>query len=123
MAETVLVCVTGQSSSSRLIHKGAEIAQAHEAKLLVLYVSGNGLNTMTNPGVVQALDELYRLSSTVGAEMTMLHASDARKAIHDFARDREVTRIVLGQSRDSSGAFVANLMRSLPKTSFIIEAT
>lgn len=123
MAETVLVCVTGQSSSAHLIHKSAEIAQAHEAQLLVLYVSGSGLNTMTNPGVVQALDELYHLSSEVGAEMTMLHAQDARKAILDFARERNVSRIVLGQSRDSNGAFITNLMRSLPQVSFTIEAT
>lgn len=123
MAETVLVCVTGQSSSAHLIHRSAEIAREHDAKLLVLYVSGNGLNTMTNPGVVQALDDLYHLSSEVGAEMTMVHAQDARKAIHDFAREREVDRIVLGQSREGSSAFIANLMRSLPSVSFTIEAT
>ena len=123
MAETVLVCVTGQRSGAQLIHKGAELAREHAAQLLVLSVSGSGLNTLTNPSVVRSLDELYRLSGEVGAEMTMLHASDAHKAICDFVRQRGVTRMVLGQTAQSGSAFAAHLMRSLPGVSFIIELT
>lgn len=123
MAETVLVCVTGQKSSARLIHKGAEVAREHGAALLVLSVSGSGLNTLTNPAVAEALDELYRLSCAVGAEMTMLHAHDAHKAICAFCRQRGVTRLVLGQARDGSSAFVTSLMRALPQVALIIEPT
>ncbi|MGN0779873.1 MAG: universal stress protein [Aristaeellaceae bacterium] len=121
MAETVLVCVTGQKSSERLIHKGAEIAREHQATLLVLSVSGSGLNTLANPAIVQILDELYGLSCQVGAEMTMIHSHDAHKTICDFCRERGVTRMVLGQSRDGNGAFVFSLMRSLPQVAFTIE--
>lgn len=66
--EVILVCVTGQRSSARLIHRGAELARAHDARLLVLSVSGSGLNLLEEPGVAAALDELYRLSGEVGAE-------------------------------------------------------
>lgn len=118
MAETVLVCVTGQRSSARLIHEGAEIARQHQGTLLVLSVSGSGLNTLAHPGVAEALDELYRLSHEVGAEMTMLHAPDAHKAICAFARERGVTHILLGESRNGSGSFEASLMRSLPQVTF-----
>lgn len=121
MAETILVLVTGQKSGSRLIHKGAEMAAQHDAQLLVLSVSGSGLNTLTNPSVIQALDELYQQSCEVGAEMTMLHAADVRKAICDFIKVRSVTRVILGQSRESSSAFITQLMRSLPQIAFTIE--
>lgn len=121
MAETVLVCVTGQRSSARLIHKGAEIARQLQGTLLVLSVSGSGLNTLTHPGVAEAMDELYRLSHEVGAEMTMLHAPDAHKAICAFAQERGVTRILLGEGRDGAGAFVASLQRALPQITFSIE--
>ena len=80
MAETVLVCVTGQQSSQRLIHRGAEIAGEYGAALLVLSVSGSGVNLLSNPEVSQALNDLYRLSGQVGAEMTMLHHHDAHRA-------------------------------------------
>lgn len=121
MAETVLVCVTGQTSSERLIHKGAQIAREHQATLLVLSVSGCGMNLSSNPQVMQSLNDLYRLSSEVGAEMTILHHPDARRAICDFARDRSVTRLVVGEGKTQS-SFIPNLMRSLPDVSFTIEA-
>ena len=56
MAETVLVCVTGQQSSQRLIHRGAQVAREHDAALLVLSVSGSGVNLLSNPEVSQALN-------------------------------------------------------------------
>ena len=122
MAETFLVCVTGQQSSSRLIHRGAQLAQQRGAALLVLSVSGSGVNLLSNPDVSQALNDLYRLSGEVGAEMTMLHHHDAHRAICDFAKEHHVTRLVLGEGKPGS-AFVANLMRSLPLVAFTIEST
>lgn len=122
MAETVLVCVTGQQSSSRLIHRGAHIAQQKDAALLVLSVSGSGVNLLSNPDVSQALNDLYRLSGEVGAEMTMLHHTDAHRAICDFVSERGVTHLVLGEGKPGS-VFIANLMRSLPQVTFTVEST
>lgn len=121
MAETVLVCVTGQKSSERLIHKGAEIAKEHGAELLVLSVSGSGLNHLDDPAVSMALNDLYRISGEVGAEMTMLQHTDAHRAICDFAHQRHVTRMVLGDSPGGRGSFIPQLMRSLPQVAFTIE--
>lgn len=123
MAETVLVCVTGQQSSQRLIRRGAALAREHGAALLVLSVSGSGVNLLSNPEVSQALNDLYRLSGEVGAEMTMLHHHDAHRAICDFAKERGVTRLVLGEGKPGASAFIANLMRSLPSVAFTIEPT
>ena len=113
MAETVLVCVTGQQSSRRLIHRGAEIAREHGASLLVLAVSGSGFNLLENPSVSQALNDLYALSVEVGAEMT----------ICQLARSRGVTRLVLGEGRPGDSRFVTQLMRSLPQVAFTVEPT
>lgn len=122
MAETVLVCVTGQQSCQRLIHRGAALAQEHGAALLVLSVSGSGVNLLSDPQVSEALNDLYRLSVEVSAEMTMLHHHDAHQAICDFAKERNVTRLVLGEGKPGS-AFVASLMRALPRVAFTIENT
>lgn len=118
--ETVLVCVTGQQSSQRLIHRGAELAQQLGGMLLVLSVSGSGFNLLTNPEVCQSLNDLYCLSGQFGAEMTMLHDADAHKAICQFARERGVTRLVLGEGKADDG-FVERLMQALPQVTFSIE--
>lgn len=119
--ETVLVCVTGQQSSQRLIHRGAALAQQHGAALLVLSVSGSGFNLLTNPRVSQSLNDLYRLSGEVGAEMTMLHDADAFGAICRFARERGVTRLVLGAGKGETSGFVNRLMQALPQVDFLVE--
>lgn len=121
MTETVLVCVTGQQSSQRLIHRGAELASQYGGALLVLSVSGAGFNLLTNPGVSQSLNDLYSLSGQVGAEMTMIHHTNPHQAICDFARQRGVTRLVLGESRPGHDNFVAELVQALPNVSFIVE--
>lgn len=123
MTETVLVCVTGQQSSQRLIHRGAELARQYHAQLLVLAVSGAGFNLLTNPSVSQSLNDLYCLSGQVGAEMTMLHHTNPHQAICDFVRERSVTRLVLGESKPGHSSFVAGLMKALPNVSFAIEPT
>ncbi len=121
MADTVLVCVTGQQSSQRLIHQGAALAQELSATLLVLSVSGSGVNLLSNPQVSQALNDLYRLSVEVGAEMTMLHHTDAHRAICDFARERSVTHLVLGQGPSGENPFITRLKASLPQVAFFVE--
>lgn len=121
MSETVLVCVTGQQSSQRLIHRGAELAQQYGGELLVLSVSGSGFNLLTNPEVSQSLNDLYRLSGEVGAEMTMLHDSDAHHAICDFVKKRGVTRLVLGEGKAGDRGFISRLTQSLPQVNFSIE--
>ena len=59
----------------------------------------------------------------LNSEVTMLTAHDAHKAICAFCRQRGVTRLVLGQARDGSSAFVTSLMRALPQVALIIEPT
>lgn len=123
MTETVLVCVTGQQSSQRLIHRGAQLAQQCGATLLVLSVSGAGFNLLTNPSVSQSLNDLYCLSGQVGAEMTMIHHTNPHQAICDFARERGVTRLVLGESRPGPNSLIAGLMQALPNVAFTVEPT
>lgn len=121
MKGTVLVCVTGQATGRRLIHRGAGIAREAGLPLLVLSVSGSGLNVLEDPQVSLALNELYHLSSEVGAEMTMLHAPDALHAITRFARERHVVQVVLGEGKGNTN-FVDALRLALPQAEFTVVA-
>lgn len=121
MKAATLVCATAQRSCQRLIQRGAAIAQQQGTELLVLSVSGSGPNVLGNPGVSEALNYLYAVSSEFGAEMTMLQAADAKKAISDFIRDRRVTHAVLGQGKPDPNGLIAQLMQAFPNVVFHIE--
>lgn len=123
MQTATLVCVTAQRSSQKLILRGAEIARTQQDALLVLSVSGSGMNLLENPGVMDALNDLYAISGQVGAEMTMMQAANPRAAIASFIRKRNVKRIVLGQGKPDPNGLVAQLMAEFPHVAFYIEPT
>ena len=116
-----LVCATAQRSCQRLIHRGAEIARRHQTPLLVLSVSGSGLNVLSNPEAAEAMNVLYAVSSEVGAEMTMLTATNAKQAIAAFMRERNVKHLVLGQGKGGVNSLVEQLMIEFPDTAFYVE--
>jgi len=116
-----LVCATAQRSCQRLIHRGAEIARRHQTPLLVLSVSGSGPNVLSNPEAAGAMNVLYAVSSEVGAEMTMLTASNAKQAIAAFMRERNVKHLVLGQGKGGVNSLAEQLMIEFPDTAFYVE--
>lgn len=117
-AENVLVCVTAQTTSHRLIQKAADIAREQDLPLLVLAVLGSGPNLLELPHVAATLDALYARASHVGAEMTIITDKDPQKAISGFVSKRHSTHLVMGQGNGSPNSLQNRLMRELPKVNF-----
>ena len=113
MAESVLVCVTAQPTSHRLIQKAAEIAREQSLPLLVLAVLGSGPNLLELPHVAATLDALYARASHVGAEMTIITDKDPQKAISGFVTKRSVGHLVMGQGNGSPNSLQNRLKREL----------
>lgn len=65
---SVLVCVTDQPSCRRLILAGVEIAKTYGASVQVVSIQPEGL---VSPLTANALQNLYDVSSSLGAEMTV----------------------------------------------------
>ena len=118
MADSVLVCVTAQPTSHRLIQRAAQIAQAAGQPLLVLAVLGSGPNLLQLPHVAATLDALYARAGGVGAEMTIITDNDPQKAIAGFVRKRSVSCLVMGQGNGSPNSLQNRLMRELPQVDF-----
>lgn len=111
----VLVCVTQQKTCERLIKRGARICDEIGGELYVIHVVLNGWNFLGNSREGEALEYLFGISKSVGADLTVLRADDIVKAITSFTKDNKISCIILGEPpRDSSDSnIIQELQRRL----------
>ena len=96
--ERILVAVTAAPGTDTLLRRAARIAARLKGELDVLHViSGDGA-TPTDRDKVESLRTLAR---DVGARWHELQADDPARAIITFAREHQITQIVIGSSQRS----------------------
>jgi len=111
----VLVCVTGQKTSERLIREGALIAEQLEGKVSVVHVAPKGAAILGNDHEGEALEYLFRAAGEVDADMTVLRAGDVLDTLVAFVRERQADCVVVGIAPGKDGdAFAQRLRVSLP---------
>lgn len=96
LCEKVLVCITAQSNSRRLINKGAEIADKCNGELHILHVL-KGDNVFNNTETLRLLQQLFLYGSEKGA---MVHAycdDNVSDNIAAFVNNENITKLVLGE--------------------------
>lgn len=94
--EKILVCITAQSNSKRLIDKGAQVADKRNGELHILNVQ-KGNNIFHNEDTPRLLEELFNYGTEKGA---MVHAycdDNIPESIALFIQKEKITRLVLGQ--------------------------
>ncbi|MCK9268327.1 MAG: universal stress protein [Alkaliphilus sp.] len=99
----IMVCVTKQKTCEKLIQSGVKIQEQRGGNLFVVHVAPTGWNILGNSSEGEALDYLFEISKSVGADMTVLRSSEVVKTIIDFCRDNNISIIVLGESPGISG--------------------
>lgn len=97
MKEKVLVCITIQENSRRLISEGFHIAKAQEASLHILHVR-QGETIFEHSDSSSLLGELFDYGSELGGEVHFLCSSDISQTILDFIIDNHMTHLVLGEA-------------------------
>ena len=95
--EKVLVCITIQKNSKRLIDKGAEIARNNGSKLHILHVE-RGMSIFDNPEAIEMLEELFEYGKNLGGEVHFLSDENVANRIVSFIRDMNISQLVLGQT-------------------------
>ena len=114
-AETVLVCVTDQTSCGRLIRYGRQRADETGSLLRVLHVRTREKTMMGNPDIPSALNELYALSREAEADMEIVASQDVEGTIADYAGKCRATLLVLGETpRDRFPPMAERLTPRLP---------
>jgi two-component system, OmpR family, sensor histidine kinase KdpD len=96
--ERLLVCVSPNSSSARLLTSAKRMASELDAKWFAVFVEQPGTAMLPEASRSHAADNL-RLAADMGAEAVTLPGRDIAEEIAGFARRRNVTRIIVGKPR------------------------
>lgn len=117
----ILVCVTQQKTCERLIKKGASVRDELKGELYVIHVASNGLNFLGNSKEGEALEFLFDISKSQGAELTVLRDDNIVKTITGFSRDNKITNIILGESPgECSSGIINELKHKLPNVEIYV---
>ena len=113
-AERILVAVTAAAGTDALLRRAARIAARVKGDLMVVHVAtGEG-----RPGDGERLDQLRRLSIDLGASWDEVHHDDPAQALADFAREHQITQIVIGSTlrtrwqRWTAGSVIAKVLQA-----------
>ncbi len=92
----VLVCITAQSNSKRLMDCGHDIASKSEGELHILHVL-KGDSVFNNPDTPVLLQELFDYGTKEGGMIHAFGAENVSKSIGDFVKNERMTKIILGE--------------------------
>jgi len=96
--KNILVCVTQQKNCERLIKKAHEILNENKGTLYVINVVRNDLNFLDSAKESEALEYLFSISKSIGANLTVLKSDDIAGTIAQYADDNNINCIILGKS-------------------------
>lgn len=122
MHRNVLVCVTQQKTCEKLIRQGVELSKDQPGNLYVLHVVNENEKLLDNFSDGDALEYLFEITKSVGAELTVKRSKDVIKTVIDYIEEMNITHIVLGNSRsnDPANNFVTKLQKKLPDREFVL---
>ena len=119
--QSILVCVTQQKNCERLIRAAAEMKQDN-GTLHVLHIANKDWNFFENIKEGEALEYLFVISKSVGAELTIVNSIQIPETIAQFAHHYGVKRIFVGESRpQDENAFLQRMTELLSDTDISIE--
>lgn len=96
VVERVLVCIGPTPLAEQLIRAGKRFAAALRAEWIVVYVETPELQRLPAERR-DAILRMLKLAEELGAETVTLASSDMSACIIEFARERNITKIVMGK--------------------------
>lgn len=114
--DSILVCVTRQKACERLIRAAAELKK-EDGSLYVIHVTKESWNFVDNAHDGEALEYLFTLSKSYGADLTILNSDRIPETIAQFAEHYGVQLIIIGEGpNDSENSFKRKLRALLSDT-------
>jgi two-component system, OmpR family, sensor histidine kinase KdpD len=96
--ERVLVAIGPDEQGERLVRAGKRMATSLHAEWIVAYVETPDLLRLSEEKRNERI-ALLRLAESLGAEAVTLSGRTAGEALAEYARERNVTRVVIGRPR------------------------
>ncbi len=95
-SEKVLVCITSQLNSERLIDKAAQLAEEMGAEFHILHVQ-RGDSIFNNSDTPDMMSRLCQYGSAKGGSIHFYCDEDVALCIARFIAQRHITKVVMGQ--------------------------
>lgn len=92
--EKIMVCISPDKFSDRLLRRGWRIARFLRGEIVAVYV----VTDKITPGQQQVLDADFALASRLNIPIEHLTGPDVAQALAAYAREHQVTEIVIGHS-------------------------
>ncbi|MEQ1545339.1 sensor histidine kinase KdpD [Methyloglobulus sp.] len=96
IGECILICIGPNAIAERLVRAGKRLAASLHAQCIVAYVETPKLQRLT-PEQRDEVLRVLRFAETLGAETATLSGLVISEEILNFAKNRNVTKIVLGK--------------------------
>lgn len=109
---SILVCVTQQKACERLIRAAAELKK-DDGDLYVIHVTKDNWNFIDNAKDGEALEYLFTLSKSYGAELTILNSDKIPETIAQYAQHYRIELIVIGEGPDGRQSQFSRRLSSL----------
>ena len=110
---TVLVCVTAQQSSEKLIDAGRSIADENSADLEVISVLPiDGFDNRNNPEI---LDRLHQHAKSAGGDMAVYFSDDPTLTVAAHIAKTKPMLLVTGYPGEGSNGFISLIHLLLPE--------
>ena len=124
MQQKVLVCITIQENSRRLISQGFNISRAAQASLHILHVR-QGETIFDNPESSSLLEELFDFGGELGGEVHFLCSNHIPQTILDFIIDHQITHLLLGEApiindSENKESVYEQLLQNVPNISISV---
>ncbi len=96
--KNILVCVTQQKTCERLINVAHELVEEYNGNLYVINVVKSELHFLDSARESEALEYLFGISKSVGANLSVLKSDDIPLTIAQYAEENNIGCIILGKS-------------------------
>lgn len=125
--ELVMVCISSNPYSKKLIRRGARIAKTYKCNWLVVDVNCTNLFApKLTASDKKMLEDHQKLAKLLGAEVFTLEGNSVSNEITRFITEKHITQVILGQSRRTKlqtllrGSTVSKLIKYTKNVEFHI---
>lgn len=97
MNPKILVGITIQENSRRLIDEGVRLSKSLNAPLHILHIR-KGETIFDNPESSILLEDLFAYGGELGGEVHFLCGAHVSQTFTNFVKDNQITHLVIGES-------------------------
>ncbi|MHB8232103.1 MAG: sensor histidine kinase KdpD [bacterium] len=129
--ERVLVLISSNPDSARLIRIGSKLAGRLNSNLYVLHINLKNRSGNKPENYAQAINKNISTAENLGAVVFSFQANDVASGVIDFVKNNNIAHVVIGATNEKTGfinklfkkSIVNKLIDNLPDVSFHVIPT